>query len=148
VVIRDEARRFEEILRKIEAVVREKGRMELEEMDLTPPQVEVLSRLYFHGSTTQTSLAQELYLAKSTISGILDRLEKRNMVRRTRKDEDRRTAVVKLTPKGELIIQRILEKRAAYLHELLDPLPTDELRKFMSILEEIVKKVPDAPQHI
>lgn len=142
-VIRDEARRFEEILRKLASAAHAEGRKELEELDLTPPQLDVLARLYSYGETTQTALAQELYLAKSTVSGILDRLERRGLVRRDRKEKDRRTAIVTLTPRGEVVLRRIIERRAAFLHEFIDPLPTDEVWKLLEILEKIEKKVPE-----
>lgn len=142
-VIRDEARKLEKILRNISSAVYAEGREELEELDLTPPQLDVLARLYSYGETTQTSLAQELYLAKSTVSGILDRLEKRGLVRRDRREKDRRTSIVTLTPRGEVVLRRIIERRAAFIHKLIDPLPTDEIWKVLEVLEKMEKRTPE-----
>ena len=65
----------------------------------TTPQIMVLSTLSKHGGMKLTDLGERLNLANSTISGIVDRLEKQDIVNRVRSEEDRRVVKVTLSDK-------------------------------------------------
>lgn len=58
------------------------------------------------GSVTQVELARELRVQAQTIGRLLERLETRGLIVRTRSDDDRRVLIVNLTPAGEAILQR------------------------------------------
>jgi DNA-binding MarR family transcriptional regulator len=51
-------------------------------------------------------LARELRVQAQTIGKLLERLESRGLIIRTRSDEDRRVFIVSLTAAGESILQR------------------------------------------
>lgn len=52
-------------------------------------------------------LADRLILRHHSVVGLVDRLELRGLVRRTRSPEDRRQARVRITPRGERILHRL-----------------------------------------
>lgn len=57
-------------------------------------------------SITQVELARELRVQAQTIGKLLERLETRGLILRTRSDDDRRVFYVNLTAEGEAILQR------------------------------------------
>jgi DNA-binding MarR family transcriptional regulator len=70
---------------------------------LTPPQVLALQVLVDHARDTGTGLSlselsQRMALAHSTASGIVSRLERRGLLRRTTRQDDRRFVTIELTP--------------------------------------------------
>ena len=66
-------------------------------LDLTFPQALALIMLEEHGDMPISRLAQLTGSANSTVSGIVDRLEKSDLVRRERSPYDRRIIYVRLT---------------------------------------------------
>lgn len=77
--------------------------------DLSPSQFNVLNLLRDHGDgITQIELSRELITHRSNITGLVDRLEKRGLVRRTAMPRDRRAFLVRLTPAGRRLLQEIL----------------------------------------
>jgi MarR family transcriptional regulator, organic hydroperoxide resistance regulator len=73
---------------------------------ITGPQLWVLKTVFKNGSLPLGELSQKMYLHPSTISGVVDRLEKKGYVSRDRDDEDRRVVMVQLTPKGKRLVKR------------------------------------------
>ncbi len=75
--------------------------------DLGPSQFNVLNLLYGHKGLSQTELSQELIMHRSNVTGLVDRLEKRALVRRQSVKGDRRAYRVVLTEKGRRLMQKI-----------------------------------------
>lgn len=87
------------------------------EHDLTGPQSSVLRSLVKYGSLSSASLSRRLYVTPSNITGIIDRLEKKGLVERVKKEGDRRVALITLTEKGADLSRRLpdpIEKRLIY----------------------------------
>lgn len=70
--------------------------------DITPSQYAVLSYLWQRGSgASSKQIAEVLYLENSTISGVLDRMQKKDLIKRVANEEDRRGVHIMLTDKGK-----------------------------------------------
>jgi len=63
-----------------------------------------LKELSVHGGVYVAELTRAIHLSQPTVTGILDRLEKRGLVRRQRSDEDKRRVHVWLTDDGERLL--------------------------------------------
>jgi DNA-binding MarR family transcriptional regulator len=68
---------------------------------LTGPQSLVLRLLIKEGALSSADLSRKMYVTPSNITGIIDRLEKKGFVERTRKPGDRRVALITLTKSGQ-----------------------------------------------
>lgn len=73
---------------------------------LTIPQIVILQTLRERGAISTRGLAAEISLSAPTVTTVLDRLEGRGLVRRTRKLEDRRVVLTELTPQGRAVLSR------------------------------------------
>jgi len=67
---------------------------------LTGPQSAVLRLLVKNGSLSSAEVSRQLYVTPSNVTGIVDRLEKKGLVERIRKEGDRRVALINLTRSG------------------------------------------------
>jgi len=67
---------------------------------LTGPQIMVMINLVNKGPTSSADLSRKLYVTPSNITGIIDRLEKKRLVKRIQKTGDRRVALITLTEEG------------------------------------------------
>lgn len=83
------------------------------EHGVTGPQLVALHALAQRGRLSAQDLARAVQVSRPTITGILDRLERHELVTRTRSDTDRRALNIAITDKG----QRLLASAPAALHE-------------------------------
>lgn len=116
-------------------------RERLEPYGLTQPQFFLLIALYEEDDIPISRLADAVALDKSTLTGILDRLERDGLAERVPTTEDRRVVHVRLTPKARALegeLRRIYEEtNRAFLVRL-----TDEERR---VLDRVVAKFEETP---
>lgn len=91
-------------LRRILKAVDSSARALARETSLTPSQLVVLGELASSGGAKPGELARAAGLKQATISILLDRLQARGLILRTRGEKDRRTVLVQITPEGENIL--------------------------------------------
>ncbi|QKI81765.1 MarR family winged helix-turn-helix transcriptional regulator [Kroppenstedtia eburnea] len=130
------------LLREISVVVKRKGREILNEFPITPPQFTALLWLNDEGDMTIGDLSQKMYLACSTMTDLVDRMEKNELVERVRDDRDRRVVRIHLLQKGIEIIGDVMETRRSYLSQVLSRFSEEEVRemaKHLSLLHHGIK---------
>lgn len=77
---------------------------------LTSLQYQALLAIKAHeaaGDTTVTALAQVLLVKHNSAVGLIDRIEQLGLVSRGHPENDRRSVVVKLTPRGRRIVNQL-----------------------------------------
>ncbi len=89
---------------------------------LTVPQLVCLRVIGLRGPLNPSQLASEVSLSQATITGIVDRLAARQLVRRERTSTDRRVVTINVTDAGLALIEAVpsplQERFVARLHEL------------------------------
>ncbi|MFQ5599842.1 MAG: MarR family winged helix-turn-helix transcriptional regulator [Candidatus Krumholzibacteriia bacterium] len=91
-------------IRRIVRAVDLHSRHLVEEHGITAPQLAVLAEASRLGGSSIGAIARGVHLSQPTVSGVLDRLERRGYVRRERSESDRRAVVVTATEKGEKVL--------------------------------------------
>lgn len=105
---------------------------------ITGPQLGCLLALQESGPITSAKLAQQVYLSPSTIVGIIDRLEKKDLVRRNRDSKDRRLVYISITPAAEELIAAAPSLLQDTLSGNLTELPESEQIAITMALEKLV----------
>ncbi|WP_407690682.1 MarR family winged helix-turn-helix transcriptional regulator [Salinibacillus xinjiangensis] len=131
----------EKNLRVIAHIIKQKGREILTHYPVTPPQFIALQWLLEEGDLTIGELSKKLYLAFSTTTDLVDRLEKNELVKRVRDQEDRRVVRIHLLEKGEIIIDEVIEKRQQYLQEVLESFSDDQVQSLNEVLNQLNKEM-------
>jgi DNA-binding MarR family transcriptional regulator len=85
----------------------------------------VVSSLALWDDPTPTALAHTLGMPPTTLSAILKRLERRDLVRRARDPADRRRHVLRLSPEGRRARDRAVERFPRWLERVKDHLGGD-----------------------
>jgi DNA-binding MarR family transcriptional regulator len=117
---------------------------------LTVSQSYCLRLLYFRGSHTMTELAIELHVRLSTITGVVDQLEKKGLVARAAHPNDRRSLRVSLTPKGRNLYQAAHEAFLSHLEPLFHSRTAGDRAKALSFLAEVKEAIrgwQQSPSH-
>ncbi|MBA4602643.1 MarR family winged helix-turn-helix transcriptional regulator [Thermoactinomyces mirandus] len=135
---------IERLLRKISVIVKRKGREILNHFPVTPPQLTALLLLRDEGDLTIGELSQKMFLACSTMTDMIDRMEKNGVVKRVKDENDRRVVRIHLLDKGRQIIHEVLAARRQYLANVLSHLSyeeTEQIKTHLSVLYEEMKKM-------
>jgi DNA-binding MarR family transcriptional regulator len=114
------------------------------EHDLSLTQLRVLAILRDRQGS-MSDLASHLGLDKSTISGLVDRAEKRGLLRRTQNPLDGRGVDVALTARGRELAERGAATIAQALSPLTKTLSQAEARRLTTLLERMLGAAEDPP---
>jgi len=85
-----------------------------------------------------TDLADYLGLDKSTMTGLVDRAEKRGLLERLRNPTDGRAVDVRISPAGAELAQRLHADVVRSLAPMIDLLPRPEQRRLRTLLERML----------
>ena len=88
-------------LRRIFKAIQQYSEEVLKEFGVTGPQLWLLKTLRHEKGNSVTELSRKMHLHVSTVSSILDRLERSGYIARKREDTDRRIVTVHLTDQGK-----------------------------------------------
>ncbi len=96
--------RHEEVLVALRRIIRAvdlQSKRLMQTSGLSGPQLMIMQAIERAGSVTAGNLARAVSLSQGTVTSILDRLEKKNLLRRVRSTEDKRKVVVFLSKEGK-----------------------------------------------
>lgn len=128
---------LEKELRYISHLIKQKGREILSNYTITPPQFVALQWLHESGDMTIGDLSTKMYLAFSTTTDLVDRMEKNDLVQRVRDENDRRVVRIHLLSEGERIIEEVIVKRQNYLRDIMEDFNQDEAAHLLTNLQKL-----------
>jgi DNA-binding MarR family transcriptional regulator len=111
--------------------------------DLTPMQFAVLAYLNKRDGQPgidQNGLAARLGVERSHVSLLVEDLGNRGLVERRVNGADRRARILRLTPKGEGVFERLRKQNVAANERVLDPLTAKERELFFDMLIRVIKR--------
>ncbi len=111
----------------------------LSTFDLTPSQFFVFNALCMGDGITVGEIGERVYLDSSTLTGIIDRMERSGYVARRPNPGDRRSVLVYLTPKARELSPRILEFADELDATLRKPFSKQEMNDFESVLRTLAE---------
>jgi DNA-binding MarR family transcriptional regulator len=126
---------IERELRYISSIVKQKGREILADFPITPPQFIALQWLNEDGDMTIGELSNKMYLACSTTTDLIDRMEANELVERVRDTGDRRVVRIHLKERGKNIIVDVLEARRQYLATILNDFSEKDVKDLARTLQ-------------
>jgi len=101
---------------------------ELADLRLSAAETNALACFAGHPARTVRDLVAATGQRPSTLTGVLDRLERRDMVARAPNPQDRRSVLVELTPAGQVAADRVAAAFAAVAARL----PTQDAARLIS----------------
>lgn len=132
---------IEKYLRRIDHTIRKKGREIISDENITIPQFQALQILIHNKELTIGELSQKMALACSTITDLIDRMEKTGLVTRRKNEKDKRVVIVEVLPKGHDILEKVLIKRRAYLKGKMSDYDLERMEILRSGLETLYEAI-------
>lgn len=114
--------------------------------DVTLPQYRALVVLASRGPQRIAALSAALDVGPSTGTRMCDRLERKELVRRTRVDSDRRAVVVELTPTGEQLVRDVTRRRRAEIGRILRRLSQQDSATVVAALKVLAAAAGEVPE--
>lgn len=104
---------------------------------VNPTEFTVLEVLYSLGKQPIQIIGNKVLLASSSITYVIDQLEKKGMVERIQSEEDRRVTLVSLTEKGEDLMEDVFPQHSDIIDQLFKDLSDKELSEFGESLKTV-----------
>jgi DNA-binding MarR family transcriptional regulator len=112
---------------------------ELADLALSPSEINVLANLADGADRTVTSLGQAVGSRPTTLTGVLDRLERRRLITRATHPTDRRAVLISLTAAGQKTAARVRATVDEVEGRALAGLPTESVTAALAVLEALAR---------
>jgi DNA-binding MarR family transcriptional regulator len=109
-------------------------------LGLTPQQIGVMFQLSKGLARTPQELSRSLAYDSGSMTRMLDRLEKKGFIARTRSEHDRRVVEVDLTEAGRAIAAQLPTVCGSVMGEVLAPFSKDEVETLIRLLTRIAEQ--------
>lgn len=120
------ARSYNAIFSRIEKQVQENG--------LNISEFGVLEMLLNKGEQPVQKIAEKILVTSGTITYVIDKLEKKELVYRKKCEKDKRIYYICLTPKGEALISEVFQKHKLFLNDLFGNIDENTKKELVSNL--------------
>jgi len=111
----------------------------LDKLDLTYPQYLVLMVLWENDGLSVNQITEKLLLNTNTLSPLLKRMEKMELLQRSRCIEDERSVIIQLTTKGKKLKKKALPIPEKLIGELLtDQIQMEDMLQLKNTLCELI----------
>ena len=107
------------------------------QLGLTPSQFDVIATLGGTNGMSMGDVAAKTLVTKGTLTGIIDRLEQKDLVRREVPEGNRRSFTVVLTPTGEDVYKEVFPAHIAHLRQRFEQLDQSELELLRVLLQKL-----------
>lgn len=84
-------------------------------LGLTPSQFDIVATLGNTQGMSFKELGEKTLITKGTLTGVVDRLEAKSLVRRIASPSDRRSQIVQLTRKGEALFAKVFPAHLSHV---------------------------------
>lgn len=107
------------------------------QLELTQAEAHVLAFLNTRSAARLNEIHEAFGHRRSTLTSVLDRLEKRDLIERTSDPDDRRGVVVALTPAGIALSKDVFAALHSLESEALARFSKEQLATFVRVLEAL-----------
>jgi len=105
--------------------------------DLTVAQADVIFTLGNTRGLTFKEIGELTLITKGTLTGVIDRLEQKALVKRITQADDRRCTRVVLTARGQTLFTKAFPRQIAYIKQRFDRLSPQDMKQLHSMLKKL-----------
>ena len=133
--------RTDNLMGKLHRSLRRNYDRQLKNFSLTPCQFEVLMTLWSEDGIVLGELGRRVSRDGPTITGVVDRMEKKMLVKRKRASHDRRVVKVNLTAKGKNMQEQLSTTKKEIFERITHDLSLREINHLVTLLEKMMRNV-------
>jgi DNA-binding MarR family transcriptional regulator len=129
------------LLKRAHGLLMERAEAAFENHDITFSQWVVLLRLRDGMGNTAAELCRGVGHDSGALTRMLDQLEARDLIERTRSKQDRRIVELSLTKKGHAMLDSLIPLTVDKLNDALQDFKATEFREFLRLLEKLIGRL-------
>jgi DNA-binding MarR family transcriptional regulator len=126
-------------LRRAQSAVFAEFMQSMSSDQVTPGQFGVLVLINENAGLNQSALAKALGIERSTMVGVIDVLEKRDLVERRKSKTDKRAHALTLTVTGKQVLKSVKPKVRQHENRVADDLSAEETETLMGLLKRVAR---------
>ena len=130
-----------ELMGKIHRGMRRFFEFQMKKYGITPPQFEVLISLWTEDGLVLSELSKRLSRDGPTITGIIDRMEKKELVRRERSTTDRRVIMVFSTPKAAEMKEALTKLQKTAGKDIIENFTDENIKTLEQLLTKLLTNI-------
>jgi len=127
------------LLSQVRGVLFEALEQELQPFDITAAQYVILVQIANGGPVSASGLCKDISYDPGAMTRMIDRLERKDLIRRVRSLEDRRTVRLELTPDGKAVYPKLLKSAVAVMNRHLRGLTKADVKQLERYLIRILE---------
>ncbi|AIF42955.1 MarR family winged helix-turn-helix transcriptional regulator [Virgibacillus sp. SK37] len=124
--------------------IRARAEEDIKSFNLNPTEFAVLELVYNKGDQPIQKIGEKVLIASSSITYVVDKLEKKDLIKRKPCPKDRRVTHATITPSGTKLMNQIFPKHSNAIKEIFGGLDINEKKELI----EQVKKLGLHAQHM
>ncbi|MDZ5783348.1 MarR family winged helix-turn-helix transcriptional regulator [Marinococcus luteus] len=125
------------VLSRANHAVEEKIREDIRAHGLNPTEFAVLELLYHKGEQAIQRIGEKILLSSGSMTYVIDKLEKKKYLFRTRCPQDRRIINVRITEEGSALMDEIFPRHQAAIQEMFSVFDDQEKETFIAMLKKL-----------
>lgn len=141
--------RDKEVLRALTILLKSSGsvtnmlKKDMQSYGLNPTEFTVMEVLFNKGEQPIQIIGNKVLLASSSITYVIDQLEKKNLVERKVNEKDRRVTLVSLSAEGNALMEEIFPQHTAVIEEVFSDISDEDLQTLSKNMKSIGYKAVD-----
>jgi MarR family 2-MHQ and catechol resistance regulon transcriptional repressor len=133
------------ILSRAHAAIARHAEADVARHGLTIAEFGILEALYHVGPMLLGELQRKILVSSGGVTYLVDRLEKRGLVRREPCPEDRRARYAALTPEGKRLVARIFPDHARVIERAMSGLTRSDRERAVALLKQLGRAAEALP---
>ena len=109
----------------------------LRALGLTPAQFDIIATLGNTRGMTPKDLGEKTLITKGTLTGVVDRLETKKLIRRVINSTDGRSQIVQLTVKGETLFTKVFPAHLAHVKRAFTGFKATDYAQVEAVLQQL-----------
>lgn len=130
------------VLARAQHAVEEEVRKDIQSHGLTPTEFGVLELLFHKGKQPIQHIGKRILLTSGSMTYVIDKLEKKDLLQRVRCPKDRRIVYAEITDKGYQQIEQIFPAHEEKITEIFSVLNPEEKKQFITLLKRVGLSLP------
>ena len=129
------------VLMQTSKAIQERIRMEMMKNKLNITEFSVLEVLYQKGKQTIQQIGHSILISSGSMTYVIDKLEKKGLLKRNACPDDRRAIHVTLTDDGMDLMEKMMPKHQELVDYMFGSLNDDETETIVKLLNKVSKRV-------
>lgn len=128
------------VLMKASKSIEERVKRDIKRYGVSVTEFTILEALYHKGPLTVQQICDAVLINSGSMTYVIDKLQKRGMLKRFPSHQDRRVIQVQITDEGNKIMDEIFPQHQAVIEEIFADIELDDQKKLIAMLKTIGSK--------